>query len=82
MSRAALVPVAVLGLCAAAALGLRWGVTAEAAQSGADALIASDEAFAAATAADGIEGWMSFMADDAARMPELGAEIVAASTAR
>lgn len=40
-------------------------------------ILAADRAFAAAAAASGIEGWMSFMAADAARMPTFGGAIVA-----
>ena len=39
-------------------------------------ILAADRAFAAGAAESGIEGWMSFMAADAARMPTFGGAIV------
>lgn len=39
-------------------------------------LMTSDRAFAAAAARSGIDGWMAFMAEDAARMPEFGGEMI------
>jgi ketosteroid isomerase-like protein len=41
-----------------------------------DDLLDADRAFDAAAATDGIEGWMSFMTADAARMPTPGMEFV------
>jgi len=44
-------------------------------------LLAADRAFAAAAAADGLEGWMSYMTDDTARMPVFGMEFVSGDAA-
>lgn len=42
----------------------------------AEALMQADRDFARATAERGIEGWMSYMAEDAARMPAPGGEFI------
>lgn len=39
-------------------------------------LLAADKAFAQAVAARGIEGWMDYMADDAARVEKLGGKFI------
>lgn len=40
-------------------------------------LMAADRAFAAAAAESGIDGWIAFMAEDAARMPTFGGPMIA-----
>jgi len=44
-------------------------------------LLDADRAFAAAAAADGLEGWMSYMTDDAARMPTFGMDFLSGDAA-
>jgi ketosteroid isomerase-like protein len=69
---------------AAASLGLWLCVTAIAAaapqEASTEALMQADRAFFAAAAEGGLEGWMSFMAEDAARMPAIGMEVVSGTS--
>lgn len=46
-----------------------------------DELMAADRAFAADTAERGIDGWMAWMAPDAARTPQIGGELVGGAAA-
>lgn len=72
----------VLLLALALTLTLALGAASKSA-SGAtvEDLLAADRAFAAAAATAGLEGWMSYMTDDAARMPIFGMEFVSGDAA-
>ena len=71
-------------LLLALALTLTFGLgAASKSASGAtvEDLLDADRAFAAAAATVGLEGWMSYMTDDAARMPIFGMEFVSGDAA-
>jgi len=62
-------------------LALVFSLTAAPAGVTVEDLFDADRAFAQAAAMDGLEGWMSYMTDDAARMPTPGMEFVTGSEA-
>ncbi len=76
------VPVLVIGVFGAAALALALTAASPSGGNGTvEELLAADRAFAQAAAADGLDGWMSFMTADAARMPIFGSDFVAGDAA-